>query len=95
MIGLDRAQIFVGHVRRFTPSSSWRERNGDAILHIDRQRMIVPAHAQDMSFEVRQISTNTLRSAISWSRPMGSFSFITSTPWPMRSAWPRSTEARM
>ena len=45
------------------------------------------------SFEVRLISTITLRAAICFIRPMGSFSSMISTPWPMRSACPRSTDS--
>ena len=47
------------------------------------------------SFEVRLISIMVWRAASSFNSSSGSVSYMTSTPWPMRSAWPRSMASRM
>ena len=72
------------------------ERDGDVRGAVGGKRMIGPVMPRMTSLEVRLISTMTWRSASSLQEQLaGRLSYMTSTPWPMRSAWPRSTASRM
>ena len=88
------AGVLVGEIDAADAFVVGRERGGNAGGAVGGKGVAVERDAEDDVVRGEIDFDHDVRSAISLSSACGSSSYMTLTPWPMRSAWPRSTASR-